>query len=228
MKTSEKYTQPHLSGKELEKTSEEMLDALHDRQLRKRWQQQLTDDYKMPPRRRTTIIRKLRPWLAIAASLALILSVVYLWPVTPKDRYALLDEYLAQPFANKEGRKSDAILDSLRSYAIAAYTQGDFSEAARLRQQLVDRDSAIIEEDVLYLGLSYLYQNPPQGEAAIPHLERASQWSFGKFTAESRWYLALAYLQAEQIPTARELLQEIAASNWKSGEAEELLRQLPE
>ncbi|MEO0873655.1 MAG: hypothetical protein AAFY48_03530, partial [Bacteroidota bacterium] len=86
MKTSEKYTQPHLSGKELEKTSEQMLDALHDRQLRKRWQQQLKDDYQMPPRRRTSVIRKLRPWLAIAASLALILSVVYLWPVTPKDQ----------------------------------------------------------------------------------------------------------------------------------------------
>ncbi|MEL6658891.1 MAG: hypothetical protein AAFP77_10345 [Bacteroidota bacterium] len=228
MKTSEKYTQPHLSGKELEKTSEQMLDALHDRQLRKRWQQQLKDDYQMPPRRRTSVIRKLRPWLAIAASLALILSVVYLWPVTPKDQYALLDEYLAQPFANKEGRKSDAILDSLRSYAIAAYTEGNFSEAARLRQQLVDRDSAIIEEDVLYLGLSYLYQDPPQGQAAIPHLERARQWPFGKFTAESRWFLALAYLQAEQIPAARQVLEEIAASNWRTVEAEALLKQLPE
>ncbi len=229
MEASEKYTQPHLSGKELEETSEHLLDALHNRQLRRRWQKQLADDHQVPSRKpRTSIIRKLRPWLAVAASLVLILSIVYWWPVSPKDHNALLSEYLSQPFANKEGRKSGAILDSLRNLAIAAYTEGDFSEAARIRQQLVDRDSAITEEDVLYLGLSYLYQNPPRGQAAIPHLERASQWPLGQFTAESRWYLALAYLQAEQIPAARQILEQIAASNWRNEEAEVLLRQLPE
>ena len=229
MKTSEKYSQPHLSGKELEETSEHLLDALHDRQLRRRWQQQLSDEHQMPARRpRTSIIRKLRPWLAVAASLALVLSVFYWWPVTPQDHSALLSEHLARPFPNSEGRKDEIIIDSLRAQAIAAYTDGNFTEAAQLREQLVRRDSAIIEQDVLYLGLSYLYQQPPQGQAAIPYLERASQWPAGEFTAESRWFLALAYLQAEQMSAARQVLEQIAASNWRDEEAEALLKQLPE
>ena len=230
MEASEKYTQPHLSGKELEQASEHLLDALHDRQLRRNWQRQLADDYQVPARRsRTSIIRKLQPWLAVAASLVLVLSVWYWWPVTPKDHTVLLSEHLTRTFPNSEGRKDEIIGDSLRAQAIAAYINGNFVAAAQLREQVVERDSAIIEEDIFYLGLSYLYQQPPKVQRAIPYFEQASEWPAGQFTAESRWFLALAYLQNEQIPAARQILENIVATGlWPGQPARDLLEQLPD
>ena len=171
--------------------------------------------------RRRAIIR----WsIGIAATLLLALVAWQLVSTPALGKQELLALYLQDHFTNAETRKSDTPTDQLRQESISAYNGKDFAQAARLRQQVVDRDSAVTKDDFFYLGLSYLYQQPPNTEQAIQWLRRAQTLPGRKYALEGQWHLALAYLAQGQDEQARPLLENlIGGQQWKAREASALL-----
>lgn len=228
MNPLDNYTQEYLSGKDLEQTSEQLLNQLHDRQLRKRWQHQLKDKHQLTPQRRKGArLLQLRPWLAVAASLTLLLGVAFWLMPTSNNADQLLSAHLEVPFANSQGRKNADVVNEFRTQAIAAYTERDFEQAALASEKIIQLTDETTQEDFLYLGLSYLYQQSPNVEKAVPHLQKAAEWPNGSFNQESQWYLALAYLKTNQAKKAVQQLEAIIQRDqWMKAEAKELLELL--
>ena len=119
-------------------------------------------------------------------------------------------------------------LSAQRADAIQAYRVKDFKTSAAIRKTIVD-SSEYTPEDQLYLGLSLLYQSPPQANDAIMVFETILADDDVKSDEEARWFLALAYLQADQVDAAKEVLQEIVDNNsWNAKNASEIITELEE
>jgi tetratricopeptide (TPR) repeat protein len=229
MNLFKKYTQQYLSGAELEESSQEMLEQLQDYELRKKWTAQLAADQGITREQASvkTRLRPIRPLLAIAATIALLLTVGYF--IMPMDSGAqqLTAQYLAEPFPNSEERKGSEEVMELKTSAIAAYAAHDFKQAAILRQSLVEQVDTPTQNDYFYLGLSYLYQQPAQPDQAIVYLQKAVSFDKSTLMEESSWYLALAYLDAGQKENARQQLQQIVErQSWQWENAKILLTKI--
>lgn len=223
MKIIPTYTKKEISSEELEKTSERFMQAMFEDELRKKWKQQLQDGHQVERVAKGGRRVSLQWAIGIAASLALLLTMWFVLTPAQPSKEELLAVYMQEKFGNSETRKEGIIGNELRLEAISAFENTDFARAATLRQQLVDQDSALIKEDFFYLGLSYLYQQPPNTTSAVQYLRQTSEMPGRKFAAESRWSLALAYLLQGDDDLARPILEEIATEEWKPEAAARLL-----
>ncbi len=224
MKILPTYTKKEISPEELERTSERFLQEMFQDELRRKWGKRLRDEHQLD-RVQTGKRRVILRWVAGIAATLLLAVAAWQWlsPQTP-NKQELLALYLQDHFSNAETRKSDTAVDELRQEAISAYKRKDFQQAAILRQQLVDKDSALIKDDFFYLGLSYLYQQPPNTKQAITWLLRAQEMPGRKYQLEGQWSLALAYLAQGEDEKARPILEVlVTGQQWKTEEAAALL-----
>ena len=120
-------------------------------------------------------------------------------------------------------QRSGTNTDSLLNEAISAYDQSDFTTAIQ-QFQIVQRLDKTQSVYTFYEGISLLgLQN---AKAAIPILEKIKDDKDPKWREQSQWYLALAYLQNNEIDKAKDLLQDIQNGQFQYAKAQDLLEQL--
>lgn len=233
MKLFEKYRVNNINEDELNTMTQQLIKQKFDGELRGKMAYRLKEEYGIT--RGETASgqisgRMILRWsLSVAA--ALLIGIVA-WQVIGDHSptyQSLTKEYLATYYPNNELRKGATEISKKRSEAIAAYNKEDFETSARLREEVVVLPGAN-SEDYFFLGVSYLYQNPPKGELAIEPLlkglEDPARTSL--LEEETKWYLTLAYVQAGQFAPARELLEErIQKGGWNASKASDLLHSLP-
>ena len=227
MKILPTYTKKKISPEELERTSERFLQEMFEDELRRKWRKRLKDEHQLDRGAHSNRRIALR-WIAgIAATLLLALVGWQLLLPEAPQKEELLAQYLQDHYTDAITRKNGEISNQLRQEAISAYNEKDFGRAAALRQQLLAEGLAITKDDYFYLGLSYLYQQPPNTEQAIQWLLQAQAMPGRKYALEGKWSLALAYLAQGNDNQARPLLEELVEDQqWKAEEAAELLRLL--
>jgi hypothetical protein len=233
MNLFEKYRTNNIKEDELGTMTQQFLKQKFDHELRQKMTHRLQEEYGITregtPGARIASRKMLRWSLRVAA--VLLIGMVA-WQVvgdrTPTYQ-SLTQEYLAAHYPNNELRKGATKISEKRSEAVFAYNRGDFEKSARLREEIVLMPEANTE-DLFFLGISYLYQDPPKGEQAIEPLEKAVADPTGTslIQEESEWYLTLAYVEAGRFAAARKMLNEkIRNGGWNASKATDLLNSLP-
>lgn len=151
-------------------------------------------------------IRQLIRWsISVAAIFALSLFTFFFWPKA-QENSNYLSEYF-QPALNTYQPAVRGNMDmsgsTTLSQALQAYDLQQYPEAITLFDNLVETSSTS-----LFYQANALLAND-QSEMAIPILETLIQQN-NDYTYQSRWYLALAYLDGKAPLNARSLLQELA------------------
>ena len=204
----------------LDKTLKSWITQTMDDELRDELTQTLNEKYAV---KRTAgksfVLRHIRPILATAASLALLISLymVNQNDITPN---ALATQYLdSQTIQHPGGFKGAAASDVNRTRGIVAFNNGDFDEAALEFEKIVAPNA----EDSHYLGLAHLKSG--QYQKAIEHLKKGASEN-SRFREEARWFLSLAYFLDGQDTAAKQQLRQIREGEWQFDKARELLKKL--
>ncbi len=233
MNLFDKYRTNTTNEDELGTMTQKLVKQKFDHELRQKMGNRLQEEYGITrdgaPGGLIVRMKVLRWSLSVAA--ALLIGIVA-WQVVgdhSPTHQSLTKEYLAAHYPNNELRKGATDISEKRGAAIAAYNKGDFETSARLREEIATLPEANTE-DFFFLGISYLYQNPPKGEQAIEPLQKAVADPTGKglIQEEAEWYLTLAYVEAGRFAAAREMLNEkIRNGGWNASKARDLLNSLP-
>lgn len=166
---------------------------------------------------------KRRPFIAmgVAASIVLALGSA-LWIVfqkTPSEK--LFAEYY-EPYRNVVApvvRGDDS--EDIEARAFSAYEKGSFEEAVTNFETLLSEEEN--SEYRFYLANSYLALGHSQ--SALQQLVRYP--SNSRFSDKIPWYRALAYLQLDDLDTAKEILQQIELrGTYNYSKAIEILKKL--
>lgn len=234
MNLFDKYRANNINEDELSTMTQQLIKQKFDLELRQKMARRLEEEYGITrdgaANRRIARMKILRWSLSVAA--ALLIGVVA-WQVfdnTKPTYQSLTREYLAAHYPNNELRKGATEISELRGAAVAAYNQGDFEASARIREEIAMMPQANTE-DFFFLGISYLYQDPPKGEQAIEPLQKAvaDPTGTGLIQEEAEWYLTLAYVEAGRFAAAREMLEKkIRNGGWNASKARDLLNSLPQ
>lgn len=140
---------------------------------------------------------------------------------SPDDLY---NEYFAVYDGPGEWRGADPVLDAELKSAFEAYNAKNFDAAMKTFQGIEDQDSSNVTAR-FYLSMCAMATG--KSNLAIPRLVLLVEQAGHPYRSQSRWYLALAYLQQEQILPARKLLETLAKGSGKyPGLARDLLPKL--
>ncbi len=170
-----------------------------------------------------------RIWLQIAAILILGVCVlgVYRALVPSISPHQLAAQHLeeAYPVPTIRGGKVLEGENERWQEVVNAYQKKDYVHAASLIEKSIEADGGAGKR-YFYLGLSYLQQDPPKAKEAIEPLKQVLA-STNRYQEQALWYLALAYLGADQTELGKNILKMIVSQNtWKADEAVELLEEL--
>jgi len=160
--------------------------------------------------------------ILIALSIISFSAYSYLKSDTSKDKIHFAQEYITDkhpaPSVFMGDQQEKALwLESIEFYNNANYNKAaeSFSKATGIKGKS--------NQALFYTALSFLYSDPPQYEKAINILKQLINTDSVN-AEESRWYLALAYYQTNDISSAEKLLEEIVtAKNWNHVKAKQLL-----
>lgn len=163
----------------------------------------------------TAKVRKIgtRQWAIAATFLLLVVSGVLFWSKF-SDSTISGPELFAENFTvyrlNTEMRSGNTTITSFEE-GIAQYQSGHYSTASEIFAQLLIANP---QDMVLAFCLAnaYLNQTPPQLVAAQPLFERIISDGESIYVPRAQWYLALLFLQKEEIEKAKELLLQVATS----------------
>lgn len=143
----------------------------------------------------------------------------------PDSAASLLPPSLS--WADAQGREinNPAYRQTLEE-AVRAYRQGRYQQSERLIRGLPERGGSSVFFQDYYLGISYLETGDTP--RALRYLTAASRAPQTPPRQQAEWYLALAYLKAEQPAPARRILEKIrqTAGHVYEAQARELLRKL--
>jgi len=146
--------------------------------------------------------------LAIAASLALlVLAGWWLFTLQSTQAEGLYAAYFfpAVGLPTTLGYTEDPqFAEGMISYKLQEY-----AEARNYWKSLVEADP---QNDTLnyYMGIAFLADEMP--DQAVNHLQRVVQQDESAYQNDAKWYVALAYLLAEQEENAKTILNELAAT----------------
>lgn len=182
-----------------------------------------------------TPVRQLTPrksslgWIRnIAAVFILGMGLALAWMVfTPADLNQLADDHLVSVYQAPMATMTETDLEANWQNAIGAYQEGQFSQAVVAIENSIQVSDDRIDEKHFYLGLSYLYEEVPNLDKAISHLEQSKKLNAQRFAPQANWFMSLAYLKKGNQESAEVLLQELVSANdWKKAEATALLNNL--
>ncbi|MEM7375526.1 MAG: tetratricopeptide repeat protein [Bacteroidota bacterium] len=176
-------------------------------------------------RRRSRLTGVMIAWRVAAGIVLLLVAGGLLWqllkPPSPQTLYA---EHIS--FPSIPGVRGTVRSDSLAwEKALRMYERGDYQQSVELLEPFSSIDTFAYRSFAsFYQGLAYLHLS--QSQEAIARFERVERP--GLYTEQVDWYIALAYLQAEDIEGARAALQKIVdqKGHYKTAEAEEMLGEL--
>ncbi|PCE65731.1 tetratricopeptide repeat protein [Sediminicola luteus] len=165
--------------------------------------------------------RESKSFLAMAASLALLLLTSLLWYLSSNvgaGRDTFEQYYEAYPNTVVSISRSADTNDDIEQIAFAAYDAGDYSRAISALKKLASRSD--VPKYHFFLGQAYLAEK--EYSAAYGQFKSVMVQG-GDFTLESKWYIALLFTR-ESPEAAIPYLTEIARNKgYKAHEAEELL-----
>ena len=153
-----------------------------------------------------TLLRQLPRWLAVAASLVLVLAALWWWrqPSAKDDPALLAQNYLATPYPPPVATMGEADTRPVAlQNAFLAYRTGNFAAAA---QQLAPLSvpAETTDEILFYTGESLLQTG--QLEAALAAFGRVRP---GYWREAADWRSALALLKSGQTARAKPLLEKL-------------------
>ena len=164
---------------------------------------------------------------SIAAVILLLLvvgGVFFIQQLNKNSSADLYQEYFTVYDAPGEWRGNDPVLNAELQSAFEAYNARNYEAALKSFQSIEKKDSNNVSAR-FYLSMCALATGDES--MAITRLESLSSLSGHPYRSQSRWYLALAYLQQEQIEPARKLLETLAKGSGKyPGLARDLLPKL--
>jgi hypothetical protein len=156
-------------------------------------------------------------WLKIAAVITLLaVSSLVVYRLSQPDLIDLVERELAVPYKSSVTlRDSENVVND----GILAYNSGDYKTASELLKKSTST------EEVFFYGLSELYLK--NYERAIVPLNGA-ELTDSRFEEQGRWYLALAYILANDELSAKATLMKIVVrkSHYKYHNARRLLDQM--
>lgn len=168
-------------------------------------------------------------WMrSIAAVFVLGLGLSLAWLIfSSPDNNTLANEELVEVYKAPTRFLDEKVVDANWNNAITAYQDGQFSVAVAAIESSIKKNPEKLDEKNFYLGLSYLYEDVPNLDKVISHLETTKEMNAARYGTQANWFMSLAYLKKGDTETAKVLLQEVVdADNWKKTEAVALLNNL--
>lgn len=209
-----------VSPEEDDETLNLWVKKIMDTELRDHMDQTLENIYNVKRKNeKGFVLRYLRPLLATAASIALLVSLFigYQNNISPES---LATEYIvAQTLKHPGSSKGISQPNLYRTDGIMAFNSGDY-EKATLSFEKIELPNL---EDSYYLGLAYLKTGNLAN--AIEELKKCTHES-SRFKEEANWFLALALVLEGKNVAAQQQLYTISKDAWKYAEAQELLKRL--
>ncbi len=230
MKKMNQYFNNQLPEQEQDQITRQLLTEHYDRKLKERWKTILEEEHNvLPPEKINTKPKRINLYRAVglaAASIALFFIAIQVFQTnmnSQPDYKGVVAQHLAKPYPDI-GLKKGLSVEDARTRAKTAYSKKDYISAIRYYEEVrIDKNCRI--EDVFYLGLCYLYNK--QATKAIAILKEAREMEPSTIFRSKKiidWYLSLAYLESEQITSAKSELQKIVDD--KDGAEKKAARQL--
>lgn len=227
MKNIEKYKgNRSLTEQELEEITQHLIQKKFDEDKKSRWAKKLVQEHKVVRNSKKRFLNIPFRAVAIAASVLLLIGLIPVLGLFQNSTTDLLAEYtIENPYPNKLIRKSATeSVPEIRLEATEAYNQKNYEVAIENYRLLQSNQTANLE-DLLYLGLSQLYEK--ETSMAIATLEEAQNRSKieQRFEQELDWFLALSYLQNKENEKAKKVLQKIInQKQWRMTDAQKILK----
>ncbi|MEL7531554.1 MAG: hypothetical protein AAFN10_09615 [Bacteroidota bacterium] len=150
-----------------------------------------------------------RNWVRIAAAVALLIGLGFiLWPKPTVLSYPQMAEVYFEPYPDRlQIRSGDDDSMTLVQQALLAYNQEDYQTVVNTLAELKADDPQYLLGQ-LYRANAYLsLKQPAPAIEILEDIYALEQSAISEITA---WYLALAYLQADDASNAKAVLQGIA------------------
>jgi tetratricopeptide repeat protein len=164
-------------------------------------------------------IRRIAAFAAVA--MVLIIAFQVFGPKTNLSNEALFADNF-EPYKmilNQRSGASDPLTDSMNA-AVGAYERKEFETASRLFQGLEEKTP---DNGAYRLYIANAELSLGNTEIAIKLLEQLVKDASPLFIEQSRWYLALAYLQKGDMDSTKKELQQIKSGAFNYKEAQKLL-----
>ena len=148
------------------------------------------------------------PVIGIAATVSILVFFFIKIVINTTDYQVLFDQYYS-PYYNILGESERSVNKEDGNLAMRLYDQKRYEEAIRVFDNLIEQDpdnSAFR----FYKALSHLELD--QTASAIESLKMVVNKSDKRFEEPARWYLGLAYVNAEEIEKAKETFRDIIAN----------------
>jgi len=157
---------------------------------------------------------------SLAAAIALLIGVtIWLWQPSASSSDVFASNY--EPYIMILNKRSDAPnAESIRN-AVKYYELGNYLEAAAAFKDLANSDTENITYH-FYTAISLL--SAGRADKSIPIFEEIIKSEDIIFREQSRWYVAMAWLQKNDLGNARKILREIHEGAYKFQEAQEILK----
>jgi hypothetical protein len=170
------------------------------------------------------LVRKISVWLA-AASVAFLMftsiSLVIGKSGTP-DYMAVYEKHFSAPYADLPSRSALPGIDDAYIQALGQYNQAEYGTAYQLFLNIPD-ESVNNLHHYLYKGISAM----KVGDFQMALECFAKLQSDPVLKHEGMWYMGLSYIAIEDIPSARQILEEIVAGDgFYKKQAKHLLRSI--
>ncbi|MCH7409792.1 tetratricopeptide repeat protein [Belliella sp. DSM 111904] len=173
----------------------------------------------------TSVKEKEFPLIRYAAIVGLLVGLVIsiMWVIYRDNSTMKLYQAFYTPAENISYPLTRGDQDDLINLAFSTYEEGDYEGAIPYLKQLQEETGSA--DISLYIGSAHLALN--QTADAIAQLNQKPNVSY-EFKYRFQWYLALAYLQADNVSDARKLLEDLIENgDYKVNAAESLLSKLP-
>lgn len=161
-------------------------------------------------------------YYSVAALVLISFSSIGYWMLhEPHGRVA--DEFI-RPYSNMIPLSRGENRQTLLEEAMAAYEAESYTEAKDKLDRFL-KESPEHEAANLYCGICALLNG--EGEAALPHFDKASGSKDRRISEAAQWYRALVYVKLDRIAEAKELLQTISqGGGYFSPSALELMKRI--
>lgn len=162
-------------------------------------------------------------WYLVAASVVVLIAVGFFWNKNDNSSEKLFDAYYLTASNTSHPIVRDNGTQNSTTKAFVAYEMGQYKEALGLLENAYA--SSNNSELLFYKGICYLQNDEPA--MAVETFQR--HLKFGdRLREKSQWYLALAYLKADDKQQAKNVLGKIVTepNNYNSAKAKELLARL--
>lgn len=222
MNKQEKFFKSQMSSEEEKSFLNKNMTVIVEKQLKKRYAETLEKQHGVTrvqgSNKGKSTNSKIRILSIISSVAAMFVLALFIWP-NSNSPIQLSNNFIQKDFyENKSIKRGGVNSDLIRSEAVLAYNDKNFTKAIS-KYKLLD---VATNEDNFFLAMSFLY-NKDYNPAALQFEELLLLKGF-KYEEEVKWFASLAFINNNQIEKARLTLNEI--NLWKKSDAQTLLESI--